>query len=226
MTTVLDPTDSLREYPMPLSRYGLNPYGDPKYRIVFAQSRRKLVGGTWGDNGATEYRWTRTYPQVKDPWVLEAWSMPNMTRARWDAMVDPQSGWLINGPYPDRGDYWHAHTFTCAVADCNFDKLIAWIEAGKRYSYQENLVACRDEYAKEEEDKRKEGRDRIENALPAFLDRPMVGFGGGRGTKTASVMLDASQVRLPGRRHAPVVGNRAGSKFITAPRKPKARVTL
>ena len=215
MSLNYDPAANLTHYPISMAKYGQNPYGDNLYRIVSTASRRNLVGGTWGDNGATEYRWKRTYAYISEPWVMERWDTCRMTRARWDAMVDPQSGWLLNGPYPDRGEYYWCHTFTCGIVDANLDKLVSWIEAGQKRTYQENQDACRQEYDAETAERKGRMNDIILNALPAFLDSPMVGFGGGRGTKTAPIILGARDVRLPRGRKAPVGVN----KFVTVPRR-------
>ena len=61
-------------HPTPMARFGLNPHGAPMWRIVFADSVRRLVGGRWPD-GHEEYRMARVYtgPGAKNKWVLESW---------------------------------------------------------------------------------------------------------------------------------------------------------
>ena len=214
-----DPAVNLFHYPLPMSRFGLNPYSENLYRIVSTASRRNLVGGRWPD-GSTEYRWVLTYRHIPDPWVLERWQTCQMTRARWDALVDPQSGYLLNGPYPDRGEYYHAHTFTCPIVDANLDKLISWIEEGRKRSWQDNLDACKQEY--DDDTKERQGRmDAIvKNALPAYCGSPFSGGAVSRGSKTAPILLTADQVRLPNGRPAPLGNN----KFVNSPRRQKQRL--
>ncbi len=207
-----DPSN-LTHYPVPMLKYGVNPYGEPRYRIVSTASRRHLIGGKWPD-GAIEYRWSKTYAHISDPWVLEAWDNCRMSRSQWDAMVDPQSGWLINGPFPARGEYYHAHTFTCAVADANLDKLIMWIEEGQKCSWQDNLDACKQDYEADTKDRQGRMDAIVRNALPAYCGSPFVGRVS-RGSKTAPIMLTADQVRLPNGRPAPLGNN----KFISSPRR-------
>lgn len=220
-----DPVTDLRHYPISLTKYGLNPYGQPLFRIVFAESRRNLVGGKWPD-GSIEYRWEPTYDQVKEPWVMEkwlsAWDFTLCTKRTWDLThVDPASGWLLLGPYPDRGEYQHCHTFTAAVADCNIDKLVMWINEGRNRSWQDNRDANKKQYEAEEKETRQMIRDVSEERMPAFLDKPMSGRVS-RGSKTAKIMLTADQVRLPGGRMAPTSGGkfvsgRPGSKRFQVP---------
>ena len=216
-----DPKNNLAVYPISMVRFGLNPYGEPLYRIVATASRRMLVGGLWdgpGDTGATEYRWRPAYRHITEPWVLERWDTCRMTRARWDSMVDPRTGWLLNGPYPERGEYYHAHTFTCQIVDANLDKLISWIEEGQNRSYQDNLEACRKEYDDETKDRNGRMDAIVRNALPAYLDRPFVGGSGvKRGTKTVPLMLNAEDVKLPNGKPVPLGNN----KFVNVPARKK-----
>ena len=45
-----DPQLNLRHFPtLPMAVYGLNQYGENLYRVVFAESRRHLIGGQWRD---------------------------------------------------------------------------------------------------------------------------------------------------------------------------------
>ena len=97
-----DPVTDLRHYPMPMGKYGKNPYGENLYRIVFASSRRRLIGGRWhvpcarcdgtgeeepyvrcdscgglGNSGYEDaYHWAPAYPDAvanRSPWILERW---------------------------------------------------------------------------------------------------------------------------------------------------------
>ena len=137
-----------------------------------------------------------------------------MSRSKWDSMVDPRSGWILNGPYPERGEYYHAHTFTCPIVDANLDKLISWIEEGQKRSFQENRDACQQEYDAETKDRQGRVDAIVRNALPAYLDRAFVsGSGAKRGTKTRPVILSAEEVRLPNGQPAPIGNN----KFVTMP---------
>lgn len=191
MSLDYDPTISLRHYPLPMRRFGLNPYSEPLYRIVFAPSRRNLAGGVDGQ----AYRWVSTYRYLGEAWVLERWlpaeEFAKCSREKWDREL------LILGPWPERGEYVHAHTFTCSPTDANIEKLVSWIEEGKKRRFQEHLDACREEYDQDTKERRNKMDAIIRNALPAFGSAPFAGGRGGRGTKTAPLVRSANELNLP-----------------------------
>ena len=186
-----DPATNLQHYPLPMARFGKNPHGENLWRIVWAPSRRMLAG-----DGA--FRWVQAYRQIGAAWILEkwvsAWDFCQCSKAKWEETM------LILGPYPARGEYVHAHTFGAAVADSNVEKLISWIEEGQRRSWQDHLDACKSEYDREERDASSTRQAIIRNALPAFGATAMVGAGGGRGTKTKALPIEAPgwEPRKPG----------------------------
>lgn len=189
-------------------RFGLNPYGQPLYRIVFAPSRRNLVGGVDGQ----EYRWVPTYRLLGDVWVMERWVDPfefsQMSREQWDREM------VILGPYPDRGEYTHAHTFeTGTPDDASLEKLVMWIEEGRKRPYVEKLLAIKEAYEKEDLAVASEKDAIIQDAMSAWLDTPFESMAPGaksgitgRGSKTAKLMKTAEELGLP----------TEGGKFITA----------
>src|ERR1700744_4313279 len=71
-TLIPEPT----HYPLSLAKYGLNPYGKPKYRVVFAPSVKMLVGGEFPD-GFSGYRARPAYSHVGDAWIIEKWKSAN-----------------------------------------------------------------------------------------------------------------------------------------------------
>lgn len=180
--------------PEAMKRYGCNLYGDPKYRVVFADSRRHIVQGEWPD-GTVGAKWRPRYRQLAGNWILECWLPPSlyhrMSREKWDQMFPML-------PYQDCGDYDHCFTFeACTPDNANVDKLVKWIEAGRTGSFQDNLDACKAEYAAETKASDTEISDRVSNLLPAFGSAPMIGHGGGRGTKTMPVLKSANELGLP-----------------------------
>src|SRR5271166_389493 len=97
-----DPVSSLRHWPMPMGRFGHNPYSGNMYRIVFAPSRRHLVCGTWPD-GSNHASYVKRYGNLGEQWIMERW-LPAMEYAKcsketWDR------DFLILGPWPERGEY-------------------------------------------------------------------------------------------------------------------------
>lgn len=194
-----DPKSNLRFWPTEsMSRFGQNPYGGNLYRIVFAPSRRHIVYGEWPD-GSRKADWVRTYADLGDCWVLEKWlsayDFTKCTAETWNMML------TVLGPYPDRGEYELVHAFeACPPADANLDKLISWIEAGRKYSAAENLTSLRKDLEEEETGRRNQRLARISNALPAFGAAAMSGPGGGRGTKTMPMQYTAEELNLPTKR--------------------------
>jgi len=195
-------------HPTPLARFGLTPYGDPLYRIVFAPSRRSCVFGEWPD-GRTEARYERRYPGVGDRWVLERW-LPAAEYARCD-----EATWNLRfsilGPYPARGEYEQCHVFeACGPIDANLEKLIAWIEEGRKRPFSENRAALKDAYELERKGARSTQDAIVRDRMSAFLDRPFSQLStGGRGTKTARFDRAAEALGLP-------VGR---NKFISVPKR-------
>ncbi len=200
-----DPAVNLRMHPgLNMHLYGLNPYQEHIYRVVFAPSRRTLVCGDHG-SGYTEARWMPEYGHIGDLWVMEKWLSGIEIEPRGKAAWDRERS--INGPYPERGDYFWCHTFeTCTPDEANLAKLVSWINEGKNRPYGEVRAACENKYNQETKSTESMQDSLIRDALPAFGMAPLVGYGGGRGTKTATIIRSANELGLPlktGRTHNP-----------------------
>lgn len=186
-----DPIKNLQHYPIPMKRFGVNPYGDPLYRIVRASSRRNLAAPPDG-----AFRWIRTYPSLGDIWVLEKWHTPweycQMSRERWDR----EKASLL-GPFPDRGEYALCEPLYVPPTDCNLEKLIAWIEAGKKTSFQDNLDAVKSRYDAEDRAKRSMAEAITRNVYPAFGANAMSSSLVSRGTKHQPDLKSANELGLP-----------------------------
>jgi hypothetical protein len=209
-----DPVTSLQHYPLPLSRFGKNPFGDNLYRIVLTSSRRHLVGGQWAGEG-NAYHWVPTYRRVEERfrparpiWVLEGWEPERMTQREWDrTMIDPVSGWLLLGPYPAKGIYELKWEFDKGVQQDNVEKIIGAIEAGRRRSFEDVRGANQAEYQAEEKQMRNDCYDEIKDAPRAFGCRPIASSRMGRGTKTAPILKSAEELGLPVPRQMPHMPN-------------------
>ena len=197
-----DPVTSLRHFPMPLSHHGLNPYGEPLYRIVFTESRRHLVGGCWPD-GEVGYHWVPTYRQIKAFWVLERWKscleFAGMSQKQWDrTMIDPVSGWLLLGPYPSRGEYDLAYEFDAPPTVGLVEKLAGALERGRLRSFQDIRDPHAREYEAEERETRQSGRDEMRDSRLAFGMSAFSSLTGvARGIKTMPAPISAEQAGLP-----------------------------
>lgn len=189
-----DPLTSLRHWPLPMARFGLNPYGGNLYRIVFAPSRRRLICGEWSD-GSTKAQWMRAYPDMGNIWIMEKWCSAEEfggTKKRWD--LECQS----LGPWPDRGEYEICHSFeTSTPDDAALEKLICWIEMGRKTSFFETQTFIKRDVDREKRAVSDQQDAMIRNWLPAFGTAPMIGRGGGRGTKTMPILKSANELGLP-----------------------------
>ena len=216
-----------RHYPMPMARFGLNPFNEPLWRVVFAPSVFYLVGGKWPD-GSIEYRMRPRYrglssdapkdPQTKVPqvWVLEKWISAfedsGMTEATYKFMfTDTSTGLLLNGPYPSRGVYHHVHTFEAAnPQDCNLEFLVGIIAHAKSNDPARVKQAIDEHYQADLESKRKQGVDQAKSSAPAFGMRPASLPGGGvHSSKSINFDLSAPQLRAQRR-----VPRQAGSARV------------
>lgn len=212
-----DPITSLSHFPgfgpAQMRRFGTNGAGDSLYRIVFADSRRHIVTGTWAD-GSVGAKYRPRYRQSAGRWIMErfltAAEYHKMSREKWDTMYPSM-------PFQERGDYDICHVFeACGPTDANIEKLVKWVEASRASSFQDNRDACAREYEQETKDSDNEIMARVGNSLPAFGATAMVGHGGGRGTKTARVLKSANELGLP-------VGS---NKFVQGKRRQKYQVPV
>lgn len=199
---MVDAAPLIQHYPMPVRRFGLNPFGEPLYRIVLTQSVFHLVGGEWPD-GTRAYRWVPRYRQVRAGFILEAWDMPKISRAEWEGLRDPISGWPVLGPYPSRGEYQLAWEFDKGVDQDSIEKIIGAIERGKQRSFQDVRDYAMREYQQEEKDWKSAAAAEVRDAVTAFGVAPFVGYGGHRGTKTAPTVRTAQELGLPVPRTGP-----------------------
>jgi hypothetical protein len=99
-------------WPMKLGHFGLNPFGEPIFRVVWSDSRKYMIGGLW-DGVRAEYRWIPKYEY--SAWVLERWLSAleyGGTPQQYELQQrDEESGLLVCGPYPERGEYEFCHRF-------------------------------------------------------------------------------------------------------------------
>ena len=193
-----DPVSTLQHYPMSMSRFGLNPYGECMYRIVFAPSRRYLVVGEWPD-GSDCARWVVKHKNVGNQWIMERWRSPERyaqcSRQEWDS----NPSMLTLGPWPDRGEYELCHVFDVAPpADANVETLVRWIEYGITSITPAETLQHHQKLAEAEKaDNRSKADAMIRSRLPAYGCRPFAGAGGSRGTKTAKILKSAEELGLP-----------------------------
>jgi hypothetical protein len=166
-----------QHWPTPMSRFGLNPHGDNLWRIVFAPSVKRMVGGLWPD-GAVEYRLRPKYRDLGPVWVLEKWISAiedsHMTESRYNLnYLDVSTGLLLCGPYPHKGVYQHTHTFDpVAPGDCNLEFLIGAITKAKYNDPVKVKEAVEEHYQKQQAEADANHMLAIKESYPAFGLRP------------------------------------------------------
>src|SRR5277367_6067437 len=185
MVTVPEPT----KYPASMARHGLNPYGESLWRVVFAPSVRKIVGGRFSD-GFTGYRTRPAYRHVGSFWVLEKWisaqELTGKTEAQYNEVFrDVDTGLFPTGPYPHRGVYHYCETLSCHPSQANFDKLIAWINKAKYNRPQDNARALMDTIEREEKAEENNRLDWARDKQSAFGIRAANLGGSVKKTKSA-----------------------------------------
>ncbi len=194
----LDPAESIQMYPMSMARFGLTPYGENRFRVILASSRRHLVCGQINLAGAKRAMWVRTYPDIPgQPFILEEWvdafTFTGCTRDQW-AYGDGQ----FLGPYPYRGEYQMCGSSGFKPEEVNIEKLIRYVHAADNYSWTEKLYACRKKAEADEAATANEVRAIIQDSFPAFGHAPFMGYGGhGGSTKTSPVLRSANELGLP-----------------------------
>jgi len=203
-----------RQFPAPMKRYGQNPYGENLYRIVFAPSVMRLVGGRWPD-GRAEYRLRPKYRGIGDVWVLEKWISglkdSGMTEESYNfTFTEPGTGLLLNGPYPKRGVYQHVHSFeTVQPGDCNLEWLIGIVNKAEYNDPAKVKAAIETHYLKREKNEDGLQFDRLKEALPAFGVRPTSFRGRVHSQKSYRVDQKANRLRQPSGRPMPIGRNKA-----------------
>ncbi len=180
-------------------RYGATPYGEPRYRLVWAPARFERSGGAWvdwdGDRAlrkVVELRRVRKYPG-EQAWLIERWTpAPSYgTSEQWYA-TQPEGGTRLPcgvcalGDYPSFGDYedigarmyWYPteHHVTTAIDAIEWQRLEAPSDPGRRAA--ERTLRAEAEQARRDSEYDALAGDLFDDAAPAFHGAPMVGYGG------------------------------------------------
>lgn len=130
---------------------GANPFGEPKFRVVWGGSRLGWIGGRWADRDAhgnlvRERIELRRVPKYipSDRWHIERWFPAEAygSPEEWYARtIETEDGIRIPalGPYPSRGEY--EHCFTLETPDGSFLPLSAaacdWIVRAIEWARQQ-----------------------------------------------------------------------------------------
>jgi hypothetical protein len=213
MTTLFNPS-SIPEpssYPVGMSRFGMNPFHQPLFRMVYAPSVKKMIFGT-DTKGVTGGHIRPAYRRLGEVWILEKWisgqQSCQMTPQEYENFGArcPQSGLLIEGPYPVTGVYEHVWTFDADTLQGGIegalDKIIALVNKGAGRSYEEIKAANKEFDAKEEKRAADERFLRVRETESCFGIRPASLPGGPRTGNLKSLRdpITADKTGLPTQR--------------------------
>lgn len=203
---MLDGKPTIQHYPLPMARFGTNPFGEHLYRIVLASSVARLIGGQWPD-GSRGYRWSVPLSYRGKGWILETWDWCRMSKREWESTVCPLSGWPVRGPFPDRGEYYLSWEFEKGVENDSLDKIIGAIERGRQRSFEQLRQFHKAEYEAEERSRLSAQDAEIRNDFTAFgvKPKPISSRLVSRGTKTMPEMKTANELGLPIPHSVPLV---------------------
>jgi hypothetical protein len=182
------------------SLFGKNPYAECMWRVVWSESRYYLVGAnhvTYDESAGgasndaivkqrgkdpnqekveTGYKWLPLYPG-RAGWVLELWKSPEGFTGCSPEIYeityrDHKSGLLTLGPYPQRGEFCHAHFFDKTPSYDEVCKQIQLRRAGWNYTYNDHMAANKESLEKKEKEKMGRFEDIFLDAQQAFKNRP------------------------------------------------------
>jgi hypothetical protein len=158
--------------------YGVNPYGESLWRVVWCPDRVFLLGGYWEANGQFEYRRTRRYGEHKR-WILERYVPARVfgDPRTWAGRTANTEGFLNQGPFPDRGIYVCTDIFTEALTPTLVYRTVQSAALGDLLTQYQRLELK----AQAEAERERESDERIDKEWE-LIDNPRRGlsFAGGR----------------------------------------------
>jgi hypothetical protein len=153
-----------------MKRFGVNPYDQPLYRVVFSDSRTDLIGGRWPD-GVCEYREVPRYPDIHS-WILEKWMTSKEYAGEPEeyqrSQLDLDSGLFTCGPYPEKGQYQICYVFPHQPTDGMIVQVVSAIKISRDVHPAHQKQAYVDAYAKQEQDRDNRMSDIWDDSQGAF----------------------------------------------------------
>lgn len=192
-----------RHWPLkPMKCFGTIPGTEqPVFRIVFAPTVKKMVGGKF-DDGFTGYRVVETYDYIGNKWILEKWvAAKDFTgqteleyRAQWE---DPETHLCLTGPYPREGAWQWVWTFQ-NTAQIDAHGIVAALVNKAKYNSKAAVAASLREVQKAEKRARfQKNFDRMKESMRAGGIRA-ANFGGRvKAMKSQPPLQDARKLGLP-----------------------------
>jgi hypothetical protein len=169
-----------------LTSFGQNPFGQNRWRVIWAPSRVYLVGGRWTDREegkivrtVDEYRWIPRYGG-DEGWILEKWLSAMEyagTKEAWDMQnMDPETAIEELGPYPTQGVYEAAWKFPAYPTASEVERCIQMVRYGKeKYSKADIRDAHRNALEGKEKARGDNFEAMVRDAMPAFPLRAISG---------------------------------------------------
>lgn len=183
-----------------LKMFGMNPYGEAIFRVIWSESRYYLVGANHReyDNAGPAndktiqlrgkdpnlnreyrgYKWLPLYPG-SPRWIIEQWKsstgFTGCSREQYELLYrDPVSNLLTLGPYPERGEYCEcAVNLSQSPTREEVFKKIYLIKAGWGFNYASHKAANDEAVAKTERDKYNTFKDMFLDSQQAFGNKPV-----------------------------------------------------
>ncbi len=181
-----------------LHRHGLNPFGEPIYRVIWAPSRITRIGK---DRPVLipMYSGPLALEPVGNHWVLEGWKSTleytgGQTAEQWDR--DAANSAL--GPYPSRGEYCMHEAFSVPPSSSGIDWVISLIEAGKQRRPIENTLAIEKNLEVSIRAKKLEFDARIRDRMLRWPAQAVSSARFSKGTKADHRRLTNREAGLPG----------------------------
>lgn len=95
----------------PLIKFGVNRYGQPRFRVVWGPSVTKTVVSGFGPDA----RYAKLLKYGSDPkWILEQWVPCDKSPEQWVEQTVTPDQFLCLGPYPSHGTYECSEKFSVA----------------------------------------------------------------------------------------------------------------
>jgi hypothetical protein len=220
-----------------LHRFGPNPYGENLYRVVWSDSRKHMVGGTWNDysgkplddrelaarggrdpnllRSVSEYRWIPLYPRFHG-WVIEKWLSALEfcgTPMSFEILQADTAGGLLPLPYPHRGEYVESQKLLMGM-EPNITlvaEIVHLIEKGRGLTINQKARGIKDNLEKSEAAHLSKVDDMWKEAQGAFNNRASNVHPGKRTAKDINFRYAASDLK-----HLP----QEPGKFVTLKGKP------
>lgn len=190
---------------------GSNPYGEPKFRLVWSQTRTEITGGIWEKPDGTKQAEMRTVLKYGlDPcWVLEKWIAPDCGPEQWRRTNEIAPDVSLLGPYPSRGTYESCYEFQFEPKYRTLALLVPLILKAEALKAQQIKDAISAQQAQQQKDWDTKFDAVYENTKPAYF-----GPVSGPGIKNKTAPSDRRTLKLSAQDVAKMTKLPTGNNFV------------